>query len=71
MTDTKHTSLVVRESSEVSTPPQFGHRLISRAANDAIEFLPPNDNLPTEKTMPKVSDRRKFCCVSGQIHKHA
>ena len=53
MTDTKHTSLVVRESSEVSTPPQFGHRLISRAADDAIGFLPSPENVIEQKSTIK------------------
>ena len=53
MTDQKQTSIVVRENTEVSTKPQFGHRLISRAADDAIGFLPSPENVIEQKSTIK------------------
>ena len=50
MTNPKQTSVVVRETFEVSTKPQFGHRLISRAADDAIGFIPSPENVIEQKS---------------------
>ena len=53
MTDQKQISIVVRENTEVSTKPQFGHRLISRAADEAIGFLPSPENVIEQKSTIK------------------
>ena len=53
MTNPKQTSVVVRETFEVSTKPQFGHRLISRAADDAIGFIPSPENVIEQKSTIK------------------
>tara|TARA_B100000780_G_scaffold110603_1_gene77379 strand:+ start:133 stop:510 length:378 start_codon:yes stop_codon:yes gene_type:complete len=54
MPDPKQTSVVVRANAGVSTQPQFGHRLISRAADDALILLPNFNNSRAEQQNEKI-----------------
>ena len=69
MTDQKQTSIVVRKNTEVSTQPQFGHRLVSRAADDAIGFLPSPENVTKHKKSIKffTFDFGQLAAIDGSV----
>ena len=69
MTDPKQTSIVVRKNTEVSTQTQFGHRLISRAADDVIGFLPSPKNVIKQKSTIKffTFDFGNVAAIDGAV----
>ena len=69
MTDPKQTSIVLRKNTEVSTQPQFGHRLVSRAADDAIGFLPSPENVTKHKRSIKffTFDFGQLAAIDGSV----